>query len=199
MIPSKKINDYSDAPELGLHGRWTLEVRMSGLERLAAGCSGQSVLDLGAAEGLVARRFLQHGATMLHGFEIMESRVAAACRICGEFGNAGFWQADLSDWNAFRSRNADRLRSVYDIVLYLGLNHHLPASARKATIDGAAAMSAGIFALRTTDACYNEERIAESLRLQGFELSEENSNAAHPDLGPVRIFRRCSHYARGLS
>jgi SAM-dependent methyltransferase len=181
---------YSAAPELGLYGRWAPEIRMSGLEPLARACSGKSVLDLGAAEGLVANRFLQHGAALVHGFDIVLDRVIAARRICGEFPNAGFWQADLSDWKLFRAKHAEYLLARYDIVLYLGLHHHLPVASRDGTLEGAAAMSGDILALRTPDACYGEEQVAARLHNRGFRLLEEHRNRAVHELGTLWIFRR---------
>jgi predicted TPR repeat methyltransferase len=163
---------------------------MSGLEQLADGCLGKSVLDLGAAEGLVARRFLQGGAAALHGFDIVPDRVTAARRNCGEFKNAAFWQADLSDWRMFHAQQAEHLLQTYDIVLYLGLHHHLPGASRGPTLAGAAAMSGDILALRTPDAFYEEGQVAEGLRSQGFQLLQEHRNIAVRDLGPLRIFSR---------
>lgn len=186
----QKSNCYSAAPELGLYGRWAPQIRMSGLERLAGACSGKSVLDLGAAEGLIAHRFLQHGAALVHGFDIVLDRVMAARSICGEFQNAAFWRADLSDWKLFHAEHAERLLPRYDIVLYLGLHHHLPVAGRGETLEGAAAMSRDILALRTPDACYGEEQLAERLHKRGFQLLEEHCNHSVQELGPLRIFQR---------
>jgi predicted TPR repeat methyltransferase len=181
---------YTAAPELGLFGRWPLEIRLSGLGGLVGTCSGKSVLDLGTAEGLVANRFLQNGTSLLHGFDLMMERVLAARHICGKFQNAAFWQADLSDWNKFRLDHAEHLLGGYDIVLYLGLHHHLPIDGRASTLRGAAAMSGDVFALRTPDACYSGELLAVMLQNQGFQLSEEHRNPDFQQLGPLRIFRR---------
>jgi 2-polyprenyl-3-methyl-5-hydroxy-6-metoxy-1,4-benzoquinol methylase len=152
---SRRPKWYSAALEFGLDGRWAPEIRMSGLEGLAAACSGKSILDLGTAEGLIASHFLRRGAALIHGFEIVPDRVLAARRICEEFKNASFWQADLSDWLDFRARYAEHLLVQYDIVLYLGLHHHLPLPARDSTLEGASSMSRDILALRTPDACYD--------------------------------------------
>jgi hypothetical protein len=170
--------------------RWAPEVRMSGLERLASGCAGKSVLDLGSAEGLIARCFLQGGAAVLHGVDIVSDRVIAAREVCGDFGNASFWQADLSDWPTFRARHAGHLLPWYDIVLYLGLHHHLPAASRGSTLAGAAAMSGDVFALRTPDACYEEGQAAERLQKRGFRLSLEHRSQTAQELGTLRIFSR---------
>jgi 2-polyprenyl-3-methyl-5-hydroxy-6-metoxy-1,4-benzoquinol methylase len=187
----KSANWYSAAPEFGLYGRWPPEIRLSGLERLVDTCSGKSVLDLGTAEGLIAHRFLQRGAAPVHGFDIVPERVTAARRICGEFPGAVFWQTDLSDWRAFRAEHSEHLLVQYDIVLYLGLHHHLPVAGRSLTLQGAAAMSRNILALRTPDACYENEQVAERLRDLGFLLCEEHRNQAMQELGPLRIFQRC--------
>jgi SAM-dependent methyltransferase len=181
---------YSDAPEFGLHGRWPPEIRLSGLEQLMGACSGKSVLDLGTAEGLIAYRFLQRGAALVHGFDIVSDRVSAARRICGEFQNASFWRADLSDWCGFRAEHAEHLLVQYDVVLYLGLHHHLPIAGRGPTLDGAATLSRNMLALRTPDAFYTGEQLAERLRNNGFLLCEEYQNHAMQELGPLRIFQR---------
>jgi SAM-dependent methyltransferase len=190
MDACRKSDWYSDAPEYGLHGKWPPEIRMSGLKHLSGACAGKSVLDLGAAEGLIARRFLQQGAALVHGFDIVPGRVAAARRICGDFPNGAFWQADLSDWGSFRAACAGHLLARYDIVLYLGLHHHLSPTARGSTLAGAAAMSGDAFALRTPDACYGDDGVAGKLHGQGFQLAEEDRTDAGRALGPLRIFRR---------
>jgi hypothetical protein len=185
---------YSAASEFGLDGKWPPAVRLSGLEALADASAGKTVLDLGAAEGFIARRFLSGGqdggAALLHGFEFVPERVTAARRICARYGNAMFWQADLSHWDAFRSAHAEHLLARYEIVLYLGLHHHLPALCRGATLAGAAAMSCDVLALRMPDDCYAEEQVAEQLSGEGFRLSDDHRSAAFPELGPLRIFRR---------
>lgn len=184
------MDSYYAAPELGLGGRWSPELRMSGLERLAGTCSGKSILDLGTAEGLVAYRFLRQGAALLHGFDIVPERIEAARHICGEFPGAAFWSGDISDWRSFRAKHAENLLAHYDIVLYLGVHHHLPDAGRDSALEGAAAMSRDILALRTPDACYEEKRVADKLLNLGFWLSEERRNPDGQELGTLRVFRR---------
>jgi SAM-dependent methyltransferase len=180
---------YSAAPELGLDGRWAPELRMSGLDVLVSECTGKSVLDLGAAEGLIARRFLQGGAALVHGFDIVPERVTAARRICAGFAEAAFWQADLSDWDRFIESHAPHLLERYDIVLYLGIHHHLPPATRSSAFEGAAAKCADTLALRTPEVSYRDEHLSERLARNGFQLIGERVDPA-AELGPLRIFRR---------
>lgn len=187
---SQKVEHYSAAPQYGLHGRWAPEIRMSGLGPLMEECRGKSILDLGAAEGLIANRFLEHGAVLVHGFEIVPDRVTAARRVCAAFPSAEFWQADLANWPAFRACHAEHLLTHYDLVLYLGLHHHLPVATRDSTLQGAAAMSAAVIAVRTPDICYDQARIAETLRVRGFRLWQEHRHTSCSELGTLRIFQR---------
>lgn len=184
------MDDYSYAPEFGLHGAWALDIRLSGLGPLIEACAGKNVLDLGAAEGLIARRFLDQGAALVHGYDIVPARVAAARRICQHFSNANFWEGDLSDWDDFRRKEGEHLLPRYDIVLYLGLHHHLPSDRRMSILLGAASMSNDILTLRTPDVCYREDGVAERLRAEGWCLSEEHTTGLRENLSPLRVFRR---------
>src|SRR5208282_3544546 len=57
----------SCAPDLGLFRKWPVDQRVHGLELLLAHAKGASVIEFGAAEGAISRKFLEYGASLLHG------------------------------------------------------------------------------------------------------------------------------------
>ncbi|WP_169980196.1 class I SAM-dependent methyltransferase [Tautonia rosea] len=187
---------YLHDPASGLYGKWPLDDRLRGLMPLIERSAGLSVIDFGAAEGFVARELLRRGASQVLGFELDPGRVAAANELCAPFGPSRFRVADLSDWHRFRSTHADVIEDGYDIVLYLGLQHHLPCGDRLETLDGAAALARRYFAIRTTPSIYEQDAIDARLRASGFEPIASTEDAAtngRSYLGAARIFeRRCA-------
>lgn len=181
---------YLHAPELGLHGKWSLEERLSGLQPLLDRAAGCSVIDFGAAEGVVGRQFLKHGANRLHGFELDPGRVNTANTLCAEWNGAVFRSADLSDWTAFRAAHADLIEDAYDIVLYLGIQHHLPPGARLVTLKNALRLARRYFAVRTSAQVYAADGIDALLQAEGFRMLEAGT-ATHADhLGSLRLYQR---------
>ena len=69
---------YTCAPELGLYGKWPMSERLQGLESLLERARGMSVVDFGAAEGLIACEFLKRGAMKVRGFDLERSRTRKA-------------------------------------------------------------------------------------------------------------------------
>lgn len=182
---------YYRAPELGLFGKWDPAERLAGLEPLLAEAAGASVLDLGAAEGLVSAAMVRAGARVVHAFERDPDRVAAARELLGGLGTleelcAG--AADLSDWDAFARAHAGVLRPRYDVVLFLGLYHHLPPAARDAALRGALARADRWFALRTPPALGAAARRALEQADPGWTLHAENEG--NEDTGWLGILRR---------
>ena len=182
---------YTHASELGLHGKWSPEERLSGLQPLLDRADGLTVIDLGAAEGVVAREFLKHGVTKLHGFDLDADRVRAAERLCAPWACVAFRTADLSDWDKFRTTQSDLLEEYYDIVLYLGLHHHLPAATRRRTLQQLARMARCYFVIRTRAATYEQEGIEKDLAAGGLRLLALGAAASPlPHLGAVLIYQR---------
>ena len=189
MIRKPERSHYTYAPELGFHGKWPLAQRLSGLEPLLKDCKGRSVLDLGCAEGAVARAFLDAGAGPVHGFDIDAARTDAAERLCDD-PRAQFCAGNLSDWPAFVAVHYRTLLPIYDIVLYLGLHQHLKAPERLATLTGAAERAKAWFAVRTPEHVMRADNVRAVLEREGFTLQHEQADLAGMGMGPLFLFRR---------
>ncbi|MDI3471085.1 MAG: hypothetical protein OJF62_003148 [Pseudolabrys sp.] len=185
MDGDRTTTHYTHAPQLNLHGKWPIDVRLQGLDFVFRQASGKSVLDLGCAEGIISKVFLDSGAIFVHGIERDPSRVKKAQEICKDIPRARFDVADLSDWNTSSSiLNADG----YDIVLYLGLHHHLPLATRRETCLGAADLAKHTFAIRTPDDIYEADNISSLLSDLGFQF--EQTIAPNQQSGRLRVFTR---------
>lgn len=184
---------YTDAPELGLHGKWPLADRLKDLETVFAACRGATVLDLGCAEGVIARRCLERGAKLVHGLDLELGRVHAASRLCAAWPESHlFIEANLDDWQAIRDAARRVLLARYDIVLYLGIQHHLATPGRLATLDDAIAMAGRLFAVRTTPEVYREDAIERRLQAAGFTELRLDKAAQRAGFGEARLFQRCA-------
>jgi len=181
---------YSFAPDLGLYGKWPVKERLAGLEYLLDRTHGMTVADFGCAEGLVAEAFLQRGASCIHGFDLDAGRVDVALEISHARPDSCFRCADLSDWDVFKCSHGDVLKDAYDIILYLGIHHHLPAKKRLATLKGAVSLARRYLAIRTTPQLYESEAINAVVEVAGFIKIDSDDPSAPSHLGAVRIYER---------
>ncbi|MEM9115930.1 MAG: class I SAM-dependent methyltransferase [Myxococcota bacterium] len=177
---------YTMAPEHGFFGKWPSTDRLSGLERLLAEMQGCSVLDLGCAEGVAARACFVHGAHAVHGFERDPSRVAAALQLNPE-PLAFFRPASVSPWGAFKQEKA--LRVAYDVVLYLGLHHHIPARHRREVLLGALRRSRRWFAIRTPRHLWDTDDLHATILAEGFERVDHRIPELRSE-GELGIYQR---------
>jgi hypothetical protein len=92
------------------HAR-TLQEQLQGLEPALAAAPGRTVLDLGCAEGLIAREFQKAGAVAVHGVECNENLT--------RHSEVRIWR-----WNLNDGLPPGLLRH-YDIVLLLAIVHKL--------------------------------------------------------------------------
>ena len=173
---------YFRAPALGLFGRHPVAHRLEGLAPLFARTAGASLLDLGCAEGLVSLAFAREGgAARIHGFDVDPGRTAFARHLFSrEAGGveARFRTADLERWTAFLGENRDLLLPAYDVVLFLGLYHHLSEGARRETLEGALDRCGRWFALRTPRRLVERDDLEGILRNRGFRLLNFMEGAA---------------------
>lgn len=181
---------YFHAPHLGLYGKWPIEDSIKGLQPLIERAPGSMVLDLGAAEGLIAKSFLDAGASLLHGFEIDASRVERARKLAADHSDkAAFTVGDLSNWSLFVASQPG-LRSSYDMVLFLGIHHHLPAATRNETLRGSAQLARRFFAYRAPEAVWIAEDVDTILDSLDFKLV--GAVDGRPGMGGSRIYERVS-------
>jgi len=188
---------YYSIDELGVEGRCKedFESRFVGLEPICNPtiCSGASLLDLGCAEGLIAKEFYKNGASVIHGFDIQQISVDGASKVFKEIpANSAFRQADLSDWASFANNNQDILLKNYDIVLFLGIYHQINLycgkEAAEQTLKKALEICKGYFAIRT-DLNILPEGIFEN---SGFvEIATEHTLASDKTarFGPLQIYQ----------
>lgn len=192
LVASSTRSAYYRSPSLGLHGKWDPAERLAGLEPILADARNATVLDLGAAEGMVAAEMARAGARVVHAFEIDADRVAAARDLLGSFRGVEFVarRADVGDWDAFLRGAADVLVPRYDVVLFLGLLHHLPVAAQGRALEGAIARAGRWFALRTPADAAGVADLVARCRRHGLWLV--HTSEGQGDVGWLGLFRRAS-------
>ncbi|HAV77201.1 MAG TPA: hypothetical protein DCX53_07595 [Anaerolineae bacterium] len=164
--------------------------RIDGLEFLLNNCKGASILDVGCAEGLISYEFAKNGAKLIHGFEIDRRRVEFAKLLFQEVPiEHNFVAANIAvDFNKFQKQHSHFLLDKYDIVLYLGVYHHLIKQNSVEVVQGfiSAMLSRTInyFAVRTNKLLEFEYLILSN----GFELVFEKPAAA--TVGQLKIYKR---------
>lgn len=107
-------------PGIRPEGDRTIEEQMLGLAPALAEAKGKTVLDLGCAEGAIAREFAQAGAARVLGIELLAPHLAVARAWCRKYPQVRFICAHLGDYIA-----AQESIRQYDIVLALGIIHKL--------------------------------------------------------------------------
>jgi predicted RNA methylase len=98
-------------------GDRTVGEQMRGVEKALAECHGKTVLDLGAAECLIARQFAIAGAKHVHAVEILADHLAVAAEVVKGLTNVSLQQGDL--------KTLEPQPVTFDIVLALGVAHKL--------------------------------------------------------------------------
>lgn len=180
---------YIACPEYGMYGKTAPSERFEGLAGLLDQAEGKSVLDLGAAEGLIAKAFFDHGAAYVDAYELEQSRVEKAICLFQKPG-VTFACMDLSDAGCVSRLEAAAPSGCYDIVLNLGLLHHLAPAARMRLLTASARLAKEKLAIRTPVATFESTHIQQFLEQEGFVLESHVS----PDLtafsGPIWIFSR---------
>lgn len=181
---------YTFSPQDALFGKWAPEDRLRGLKPLLDRTAGLSVLDLGAAEGLVARQFLRGGASFVHGFDLDPDRVQTAASLCIG-GQARFETADLSDWPACIDSHRSWMSDSYDIVLHLGLYQHLSPAVRTTVLRDSIRLAKQHVAFRAPAALYHSDGIENVFKEEGFaRLTEARETTEASHLGPCHLFTR---------
>lgn len=128
----KNKQTYFSIPELGIEGRrpgTDIKTRMTGIREIMSDLSidrDTTVLDVGCAEGLVAREFYGAGARTIHGFDLQDISVEIAIKLFGQMeGMFYFGQANILDWSHFIKKYKNVIKKKYDIVLLLSVYNHI--------------------------------------------------------------------------
>ena len=109
-------------PSLAIAG--DTDDRIFGLEPVFEIARGATVLDIGCHDGRIAERLADAGASRIDGLDISETFIdLARDRFLEKGVIANFQIVDLSAGAA--SLKDARLQPTYDLVLYLGVHHHL--------------------------------------------------------------------------
>lgn len=110
--------------------------RLRGLDYLFDRMEGQTVLDVGCAEGVISEICYTSGAESVYGVDVRPEAVVNARKNCprGTFSNV-----DVRHWTP---------PDKYDIVLFLGVYHHLPDS-HSSTLQKFVKTARKYFAIRT--------------------------------------------------
>jgi hypothetical protein len=185
------VPHYTHAPTLGLFGKAPIEERLDGLNRLLAlAPSLRNVLDVGAAEGVLAGRFLLHGAARVDAWEFDAGRVSIGHRLFGATPGFSIRQADLTTEADIERIEHCAPPAGYDLVLYLGVHHHLPQDRGREVIHRLLSMTGGRLALRTTAGAERRDQLCALIRAHGFE--REYSAVPEPSsfAGPLHVFKR---------
>lgn len=111
--------------------------RLTGLEYVLEKCRGKTVLDVGSCDGLVGYEFARNGARLVHGIDVDRAGINFSRRLFRYVPVASlFARVDVS-----RSENlpiGDKAKGFlckYDIVLFLGMYHHLRRQADKKDLE----------------------------------------------------------------
>lgn len=101
--------------------------RLTGLSWVLEQAKESTVLDFGCAEGLIGYEFARAGASLIHGFDRDRRRIEFARLLFQEIPvESLFTCSNLAvPLSQFKDTYGSVLRCQYDIVLYLGIYHHL--------------------------------------------------------------------------
>lgn len=166
--------------------------RLAGLEPLLALARGARILDIGCHKGIVAYEFAKAGAHLILGFDHSSAAVDVATELHSEFAEPHQFEVlDLRGGSAaLDGVLAKHTQQDFDIVLYLGIQHHLERQMPLADLDALvlslAARATAFFAVRTPSE--NMPRVDALLHKAGFALkvaSDLNGNVA-----PLHIYAR---------
>lgn len=201
LCKKPSFTHYFNANELSLYGKWPKSWRLEELDKLIEISRSKTILEVGSAEGVISCEFLNAGAKLLHGFEIDPSRVEFSTELCKSQASV-FRVADCSNWDSFYAGNRDLLLPCYDIVLFLGIFHHLPGKVaemsaespvppRKRFLENILQLCNDYFAIRTPFLEMSEA--SEVINAHGFVLDHCPAKTDKVGLGSLCIYKRKSN------
>lgn len=111
---------WFQVPGIRPAGDRSLQEQVMGLAPALAEAKGKTVLDLGCAEGMIAREFALAGAADVHGIELLQTHLDVARKVVKGVPRVHFTCAHLADYVMENPEPGQ-----YDIVLALGIIHKL--------------------------------------------------------------------------
>ena len=168
--------------------------RLAGLDPLLDRAKGTRILDIGCHKGLVAHAFSSAGAALIHGIDHSPSSICTAKALHAECEQPHLFAVfDLREGGAALDRWIENAGGeAYDIVLYLGVHHHLERQMERGELDALvltlAAKARSYLAVRTPAASIS--RLDGILRRAGFACKHASDMAAN--VSPLRIYARSS-------
>ena len=163
--------------------------RFAGLDEMFGEAPEATVLDVGMSEGHIAYEFARAGARLIHGIEKHRDKVQFARRLFRDVPvDHVFWCADLARASLGSvAPGAGGLRARYDIVLFLGVYHHLRkqmSAARLSELLRELLDRAELWFVVRSDALPD---FADQIEAAGFALHRE---APRGKIGLLRVYRR---------
>ncbi|HEC68495.1 MAG TPA: glycosyltransferase [Candidatus Desulfofervidus auxilii] len=189
LFHKKYSQHYIYAPRFGLYGKWSIKSRLNGLREILKIAHGKTVLDMGMAEGIVALSFLRHGAKFVLGFEIDNRRVEKSKEICSAYSNKSFNAENLELWDDIKIKYKNIIKDGFDIVLYLGIHHHLDRNSRVKVLKETVKLAKFYFIIRTPAGFYKEDKIDEIMDRESFLLEKEELPQIE-SIGVLRIYKK---------
>ena len=154
-------------------------------------CRGESVLDIGSCDGLVAYEFARGGAATIHGFERDAADVLFAQRLFRDVPmESRFVQANLAiSGSEFERLFGSKLLDCYDTVLFLGMYHHLDRQMERQYLDDFVDFLLGCSRRRFVVRTEQIDEVEPQIRAAGFsQVGDEFP--ARVGMGPLRIYER---------
>ena len=101
--------------------------RFHGLDYAFERCEGASLLDVASCEGLISYEFVRRGARLVHAIERDKDRVQFSKRLFRDVPIESNFEAGnvAISGSEFERKHSAWLLPQYDIVLFLGIYHHL--------------------------------------------------------------------------
>lgn len=98
--------------------------------------------------------------------------------------------ADLTCDEAWQRIRERAPAEGYDLVLYLGVHHHLPAPHGQSALEMLLSLARGSFAIRTPRDSFSRDRIDETIQAAGFVPVLDYEPDSTSFAGPVHIYVR---------
>lgn len=192
MIRIKKPPKYKQGWFKGVgpgEGSRTLAQQLTNLQDILALAPGASVLDIGCAEGCIAKVFAERGARRVDGLSIVQGEIDIGRALCRGLP-VNLWQCDAGELDEWIARHPQRLLPRYDIVLLLSVVQKVPDMGR--LVERAVALSSRWVAFRAAPVMVNWRQDYRPYRLwermlREFDLAFEGPGAQAETVG---IFRR---------